>query len=325
MQNTGTRLQRSGSDASSGPAEGLVLAGVTFAYASTPVVQDVCLHVAPGTFAVLLGASGGGKSTLLKLIGGSLRPQRGQIHLAGRDMTALPPERRNIGTVFQSYALFPHLDARANVSFGLEMRRLPRAEITARVEAMLDRVALPGEVRGRKPGELSGGQQQRVALARALVIEPDLLLLDEPLANLDRQLRDQVREELRTGTTTLMVTHDPDDALALADQVGILDAGRLVQVGSPRDIYEQPCNATVARLLGEVNLLPGGVLVRPERVRLVAGDTTVSHVFFRGSRALVRVGSILAEVEARLAPAVGERVGVEIPEGARWTMPGEQT
>jgi ABC-type Fe3+/spermidine/putrescine transport system ATPase subunit len=307
------------------PGEGLQIANVTFAYSATPVVRGVRLEIAPGTFTVLLGASGGGKSTLLKLLGGSLRPQAGQIHLAGREITALPPERRNIGTVFQSYALFPHLDARANVAFGLEMRRLPRAEITTRVEAMLDRVALPTEARRRKPGELSGGQQQRVALARALVIEPDLLLLDEPLANLDRHLRDQVRQELRTGITTLMVTHDPDDALALADQVGILDAGRLVQVGTPHEIYDQPHNTLVARLLGEVNLLPGGVLVRPEGVRLVTGDSPVSQVIFRGSRALVRVGEILAEVDARLAPAVGERVGVLVPEEAKWAMPGEQT
>jgi ABC-type Fe3+/spermidine/putrescine transport system ATPase subunit len=286
-------------------------------------VREVTLRVEPGSFTVLLGASGGGKSTLLHLIGGYNIPQSGSIHLAGRNITTLPPERRNIGMVFQSYALFPHLDARGNVAFGLEMRRLPRHQIACRVEAMLDRVALPLEARARRPGALSGGQQQRVALARALVIEPDLLLLDEPLANLDRHLRDQMRGELRTGTTTLMVTHDPDDALALADQVGILEAGRLVQLGSPRELYDRPVNATVARLLGAVNLLPGGFLVRPERLRLLPGEDPITAVEFRGSRALVKVADLWVEVDARTAPQLGERAAVEIPADARWRMPGE--
>jgi putative spermidine/putrescine transport system ATP-binding protein len=325
MPNTGTTSPNTGNDGYYDRDEGLAIQDVTFRYRTNIVLQNLCLSITPGTFTVLLGSSGCGKTTLLRLIAGHLQPQHGSIHLAGRDLTHLPAEQRNIGMVYQNYALFPHLDARANVAFGLEMRRLPRSEITSRVEAILDRVGLPADARARKPEALSGGQQQRVALARALVIEPDLLLLDEPLAHLDRQLREQMRQELRTGTTTLMVTHDPDDALALADQVGVMEAGRLVQWGSPRELYDRPIHARVAALLGAVNLLPGGVLVRPERVRLVAGDQPVTQVQYRGSRALVQVAGILAEVDASTAPQVGQRVGLDIPETARWHMPGEQT
>jgi len=324
MPNTGTTSPNTGNDGYYDRDEGLAIQDVTFRYGTNIVLQNLCLSITPGTFTVLLGSSGCGKTTLLRLIAGHLQPQHGSIHLAGRDLTHLPAEQRNIGMVYQNYALFPHLDARANVAFGLEMRRLPRSEITSRVEAILDRVGLPAEARGRKPEALSGGQQQRVALARALVIEPDLLLLDEPLAHLDRQLREQMRQELRTGITTLMVTHDPDDALALADQVGVMEAGRLVQWGAPREVYERPIHARVARLLGAVNLLPGGVLVRPERVRLVPGDQPVTQVQYRGSRALVQVAGILAEVDASTAPQVGQRVGLDIPEAACWHMPGEQ-
>ena len=200
------------------PSPALRLEGVGFAFGHSPVVSNINLQLKAGTFLSLLGPSGGGKTTLLKLIGGYSRPTKGYIFLRERDVTALPPERRDIGMVFQNYALFPHLTARQNVSFGLEMRRVPRAERQRRVESMLDRVGLTDSERGRHPGQLSGGQQQRVALARALVIEPIVLLLDEPLANLDRQLREQLRGELkelqrRSGVTTLLVTHDRDEAL----------------------------------------------------------------------------------------------------------------
>ncbi|HMF13593.1 MAG TPA: ABC transporter ATP-binding protein [Gemmataceae bacterium] len=240
---------------------GLALDGLRFAYGSTPALQDVGLRVAPGKFFSLLGPSGSGKTTLLRLVGGYLTPSQGSIHVGGRDVTSLPPERRNIGMVFQNYALFPHLTARANVAFGLEMQRVSRDERETRVEVMLDRVGLSAAERDRRPARLSGGQQQRVALARALVIEPALLLLDEPLANLDRPLREQMRGELkalqrRTGVTTLLVTHDREEALLLADQVGILCKGRLLQVGDPRTVYRQPTYPFVARLLGDANLLP---------------------------------------------------------------------
>ncbi|HMF12834.1 MAG TPA: ABC transporter ATP-binding protein, partial [Gemmataceae bacterium] len=176
---------------------GLALDGLSFAFGSSPALDDVSLQVLPGSFFSLLGPSGSGKTTLLRLVGGYLTPARGSIRICGRDVTRLPPERRDVGMVFQNYALFPHLTARENVAFGLEMRRVPRAERERRVEAMLDRVGLSAHQRDRRPARLSGGQQQRVALARALVVEPALLLLDEPLANLDRPLREQMRRELK--------------------------------------------------------------------------------------------------------------------------------
>ena len=274
----------------------LTLAGVGFAFGGSPVVSDISLRLAAGAFFSLLGPSGGGKTTLLKLIGGYLRPTNGQIILGEYDVTALPPERRDIGMVFQNFALFPHLTGE-NVSFGLEMRRVPRTERQRRVESMLDRVGLTAAERGRRPSQLSGGQQQRVALARALIIEPKLLLLDEPLANLDRQLREQLRGELkelqrRSGVTTLLVTHDRDEALTLADRVGVLAAGRLLQEGTPEEVYRRPRCPFVARLLGDANFftieaieagqvrLDGGLLVRK-----VPGDLDAWHV---GDRLMVR-------------------------------------
>jgi ABC-type Fe3+/spermidine/putrescine transport system ATPase subunit len=330
---------------------------LSFAYAGRPAVAGVSLDLPAGGFFALLGASGSGKTTLLKLIGGYLSPARGSIVVAGRDVTALPPERRQIGMVFQSYALFPHLSARRNVAFGLEVRGVPGPERRRRVEEALDRVALAAEARERRPAGLSGGQQQRVAVARALVIEPDLLLLDEPLANLDRRLREQVRGELRelqrrTGVTTLLVTHDHEEALALADAVGVMAAGRLLQVGTPPEVYERPTCPYVARLLGEANLLrveqtgpselilaggvrlapvppalagagPGDVvLVRPERIRVGEGDgpnwpARVLDVSYRGGRALVALlvggARLLAEVGAPLCFQPQQSVFVCVP------------
>ncbi len=323
------------------------------------------LELPAGSFFALLGASGSGKTTLLKLIGGYLIPEKGRIALAGRDVTALPPERRHVGMVFQSYALFPHLSARGNVAFGLEVRGVPRPERRRRVEEALDRVALAEEARDRKPAGLSGGQQQRVALARALVIEPDLLLLDEPLANLDRRLREQVRGELRqlqraTGLTTLLVTHDQEEALALADRVGVMAAGRLLQAATPEELYERPCCPYVARLLGDANLLAveqagpdaltlaGGfrvspvpralrgaaagdvVLVRPGAVRLgaVAGVSATGRVLdvsYRGDNATVEllVGRVrlAASVEAHQRPQVGGEVPIVLPHEAMHLLP----
>ncbi|MGL4553589.1 MAG: ABC transporter ATP-binding protein, partial [Gemmataceae bacterium] len=197
---TGTRSPTSGSAASCATADGLRVEGLSFPYG----VAGVSLAVPAGSFFVLLGESGCGKTTLLKLVGGYLTPAGGTVRVGGVEVTRLPPERRGVGTVFQSYALFPHLTARRNVAFGLEVRGVRGVELDRRVAAALDRVSLPADARGRKPAALSGGQQQRVALARALVIEPALLLLDEPLANLDRRLRDQVRGELKTGVTTML-------------------------------------------------------------------------------------------------------------------------
>jgi len=239
----------------------LRLSGLTrrFGYKQA-AVDGVSLELAAGSFFCLLGPSGCGKTTLLRLIGGYLPPDAGQICVGDEVLTHAPPEKRGIGMVFQSYALFPHLSARDNVAFGLAARKVGRAERAARADAMLDRVGLSPAERDRRPAELSGGQQQRVALARALVIAPRLLLLDEPFANLDRHLRERLRSELkdlqrRTGVTTVLVTHDQDEALALADQVGLMLAGRLLQVDTPQGLYQRPRSPFVARFVGEANLL----------------------------------------------------------------------
>lgn len=245
-------------------------------------VNSVDLKVEPGQFFCLLGPSGCGKTTLLRLIGGYLKPQAGDIFIKDHQVTHLPPERRHVGMVFQNYALFPHLTAWENVAFGLEVRRVPTPRRDECVDAMLDRVGLTAAERKRFPAQLSGGQQQRVALARALVIEPDLLLLDEPLANLDRRLRERLRAELRqlqrkTGITTLLVTHDQEEAFALADQVGVMVQGQFLQVGSPSGLYHQPATPAVARFVGEANLL------QVDRIDATAlhlqGGLTLSHPF----------------------------------------------
>ncbi|WP_017327614.1 ABC transporter ATP-binding protein [Synechococcus sp. PCC 7336] len=222
-------------------------------------IDGVDLAVESGQFFCLLGPSGCGKTTLLRLIGGYLMPNSGEIIIAGQCLTHQPPERRNVGMVFQNYALFPHLSARENVAFGLAVRGLSRQDRRQRVEAMLDRVGLSNSERRRYPRELSGGQQQRVALARALAIEPELLLLDEPLANLDRKLRERLRGELRdiqrrTGVTTILVTHDQDEAFSMADRVGVMMQGQFLQIDSPTALYQQPATLAVARFVGEANL-----------------------------------------------------------------------
>lgn len=236
---------------------------------SAPAVNRVNLRLDAGSLFCLLGPSGCGKSTLLRLIGGYLSPDAGRVFLANADVTDTPLDQRDIGMVFQNYALFPHLSARANVAFGLEARGVPRSERWRRVDSMLYRVGLSPAERERRPRELSGGQQQRVALARALVIQPKLLLLDEPLANLDRQLREQMRLELKeiqraTGVTALLVTHDQEEALSLADRVGVMLGGRLLQVDAPSFLYNHPRTPFVAGFLGLANLL---------RIESVQGDT----------------------------------------------------
>jgi ABC-type Fe3+/spermidine/putrescine transport system ATPase subunit len=323
------------------------LSGLTFGYGPAPVVRGIALSVPAGAFLTLLGPSGCGKTTVLKLIGGYLRPGAGRIALRGRDVTELPPERRNVGMVFQHYALFPHLSARRNVAFGLEIRRVPRAERDRKVEALLDRVGLSPAERDRKPAALSGGQQQRVALARALAIEPEVLLLDEPLANLDRRLRDTLRAELRqlqrdTGVTTVMVTHDQEEALAVSDLIGVMAAGRVLQLGRPAEVYQRPQTPFVASFLGEANFLDGALvgqpgataLVRPERCllsppadscRWTWGGRVVA-VTFLGAGAVIGVaceGGPVLRVRLLIAEGVGlgDRVRVGIPADAPWPIP----
>lgn len=312
---------------------------MTFGYGPTAVLRGVSLSVPAGSLVTLLGPSGCGKTTLLKLIAGYLTPNGGAVRLRGRDVTAAPPERRNVGFVFQSYALFPHLTARGNVSFPLEVRGISRADTRARADAMLDRVRLAAGERDRYPHELSGGQQQRVALARALVFEPDVLLLDEPLANLDRALRDELRDELRrvqreTGTTTVLVTHDQDEAFAVSDFLGVMMGGEVRQFGPPREVYDRPNSEAVARTLGEANLLSGEllgrptgtVLIRPESLRLggpLCGR--VSVVRFHGPDALVTVAgdgfTLRWRTRVRPLPAVGDAVSLGVDPADVWEFP----
>ncbi len=225
------------------------------------------MDVAPGEFFSLLGPSGCGKTTTLRLIAGfdAPEPDGGVVRMQGADVTAMRPYQRPIGMVFQNYALFPHLDVARNVAFGLEERRVPRAEIRDRVNHALDLVRLdPATYADRRPAELSGGQRQRVALARALVLEPPILLLDEPLGALDLQLRKEMQLELRQlnralGITFILVTHDQEEALAMSDRIAVMSAGRVVQIGSPAEIYEHPRTAFVANFIGEANLFGGTV------------------------------------------------------------------
>ena len=239
----------------------VVLDRVVKNYGPLQAVAGVSLSVARGEFVGLLGPSGCGKTTTLQMIAGFASPDRGSITLDGRDLTRIPANRRNVGIVFQSYALFPHMTVAGNIAFGLEMRKVPRAEREARVRAAIAQVALDG-LADRHPRQLSGGQQQRVALARALVINPDVLLLDEPLGALDAKLREGMQAELRQlqrklGITTILVTHDQAEAMALCDRVAVMDGGRILQVAAPWEAYERPANAFVSGFLGKTNRLDG--------------------------------------------------------------------
>jgi len=237
-------------------------------------LDDVSIQIRKGEFFTLLGPSGCGKTTLLRLIAGFEMPTAGTILLDGADITDLPPNRRPVNTVFQSYALFPHLTVAENVGFGLTMQGRPKAEVSRRVAEMLALVKLEA-MAGRKTSQLSGGQQQRVALARALAPQPKVLLLDEPLSALDLKLRKEMQVELKrlqteTGITFIFVTHDQEEALTMSDRIGVMSAGKLQQVGSPKDIYTRPVNRFVASFIGETNFLPATVV--PGGVRLSTGD-----------------------------------------------------
>ena len=225
--------------------------------AASPAVSALSLAVQPGELLGLLGPSGCGKTTTLRMVGGLIEATSGRVVVRGQDVTKLPSYRRDMGIVFQNYALFPHMSVGRNLAFGLRMRKLPKPEIEARVAKALDMVRLSG-LRDRRPRQLSGGQQQRVALARALVIEPNILLLDEPLSNLDANLREEMRSEIRDiqqrlGITALFVTHDQAEALAICDRIAVMNAGNLEQLGTPFEIYERPANMFVAGFVGRAN------------------------------------------------------------------------
>jgi multiple sugar transport system ATP-binding protein len=279
----------------------LALRNVTKSFGARPVVNDISLEVTDGELLVLVGPSGSGKTTLLRLVAGFEPPDSGDIEIGGTTVTSTVPAERNIGMVFQSYALFPHLSVRDNIAFGLRARRHPPSEIETRVGAIAETLQIAPLI-DRLPRALSGGERQRVALARALVRDPDVLLMDEPLSNLDAQLRAQTRAEIvrlqaRVGTTTVYVTHDQIEALSMGHRVGVLREGRLEQVGTPREIYDQPATMFVATFIGspQMNILPaavekGAVIAGPIAVRSRAPSGPVlagvrpEHVHVRGSR-----------------------------------------
>jgi putative spermidine/putrescine transport system ATP-binding protein len=266
------------------------LEGVRKLYGDVAAVAGVDLDIPEGEFFSLLGPSGSGKTTTLRMIAGFELPTSGRILLDGQDVSQRPPYERDVNTVFQDYALFPHMTVGDNVGYGLMIRKVPRAERTARVTEALQMVRLQG-YEGRKPGQLSGGQRQRVALARALVNRPRVLLLDEPLGALDLKLRQEMQIELKSiqeeiGITFIYVTHDQEEALAMSDRIAIFNRGRIEQVGTPADVYERPATAFVAGFVGISNILagavaqavtgvPGTVTVRPEKIHLEAPDSLV--------------------------------------------------
>jgi putative spermidine/putrescine transport system ATP-binding protein len=316
----------------------LVLDRLVKRFGNQTAVSALSLSVGKGELIGLLGPSGCGKTTTLRMIGGLMPTSEGQIVVGGRNVTSLPPHKRDMGIVFQNYALFPHMTVAQNLSFGLEMRGIAGAERKQRVQRALEMVRLE-TFGGRKPRELSGGQQQRVALARALVIEPSILLLDEPLSNLDAHLREEMRNEIRDiqqrlGITAVFVTHDQAEALAICDRIAVMRAGVLEQLGTPFDIYERPANDFVAGFVGRVNRVPatragdgtlrlGGavvqgssagpsgavtLMIRPHRIRIAAplaeqGWNTASATVTRSTF----VGDLLS-LETELA---GARVLVE--------------
>jgi sulfate transport system ATP-binding protein len=312
------------------------------------VLSDVSVGIASGSLTALLGPSGGGKSTLLRIIAGLERPDSGTVAILGSDATHLPPQRRNVGFVFQHYAAFKHLSVYRNVAFGLEVRRRPKAEIRRRVNELLELVHLE-HLADRMPAQLSGGQRQRMALARALAVEPGVLLLDEPFGALDAQVRKELRTWLRrlhdeVHVTTVLVTHDQEEAIEISDEVVVLAGGRVVQAGHPLDLYDAPANEFVMRFLGPVTRV-GDALVRPHDVELSrepgsgAVPAVVSRVVRLGFEVRVELAvdgagpaaagsdpaGILAQLTrgsaAQLGLREGDRVHVRATPGARALVP----
>jgi spermidine/putrescine transport system ATP-binding protein len=257
-----------------GESSSVALSGVSKRFDELLAVDDLSLELARGEFFTLLGPSGCGKTTTLRMIAGFEQPSAGEIRIEGEDVAGLPPHRRPTNTVFQSYALFPHLSVEANVAFGLKRKKVAKSEIAERVQAELGRVGLADQAK-RRPAQLSGGMQQRVALARALVNLPKVLLLDEPLGALDLKLRKELQVELKriqrdVGITFVYVTHDQEEALTMSDRIAVMNRGRVEQVGVPEDVYERPATTFVAGFIGVSNLMPA-VVSGPGQVRLESG------------------------------------------------------
>jgi iron(III) transport system ATP-binding protein len=274
-------------DTANTPAVGVKLEGIDLSFGQTHVLKGIDLEIEPGEFFAFLGPSGCGKTTLLRLIAGFESAQVGRVIIGDREVSQLPPWRRNLGMVFQSYALWPHMTVRRNVAFGLEERRVPRNEIKQRVEKALDLVGLL-DLAKRRPSQLSGGQQQRVALARTIVIEPQVLLLDEPLSNLDAKLRVQMRRELRQlqrklSVTTIFVTHDQEEANTTADRIAVINDGLVQQIGTPMELYDRPANLFVANFLGVANVVEGTMAEQNGKMVFHSSDGAVVVPVTEGS------------------------------------------
>jgi sulfate/thiosulfate transport system ATP-binding protein len=288
----------------------ILVRNATRRFGDFSALEDVSVEIPSGSLTALLGPSGSGKSTLLRVIAGLERLDAGTVEIDGRDATGLPPQRRGVGFVFQHYAAFKHMTVRENVAFGLKVARRPRAEIRARVEELLELVQLPG-LADRYPAQLSGGQRQRMALARSLAVQPSVLLLDEPFGALDARVRQELRAWLRrlhdeVHVTTVFVTHDQEEAMEVADRIVVMNAGRIEQVGGPRDLYEHPANAFVMGFVGPVTRL-GELFVRPHdiQVRRQPNGTTAEAMVER----LVHLGF---EVRADLLLGDGQRLQAQL-------------
>jgi putative spermidine/putrescine transport system ATP-binding protein len=327
----------------------LQLTNVSKRYGAMKAVDDVSLDVADGEFLVLLGPSGCGKTTTLRIVAGFIEPTAGAVRLGDKDVTQLPPWKRNAGLVFQSYALFPHLTVNENVAFGLEMRKISKSEMAPQIAEALKLVRLD-HLGDRLPRQLSGGQQQRVALARALAIRPDILLLDEPLSNLDAKLRQDVRVEIRElqrklGLTTVMVTHDQEEALTMADRLVVMSEGKIRQIGTQHDLYERPADRFVADFVGRSSFFDGrldtpgrfvsegglsiacdagpvgaaAMALRPERVALLRSDTPAMDNSFPGVVEFVSYLGASIDIHVRLTAQ--ERVVLQLANRPGQTLP----
>ena len=288
----------------------ILVGNATRRFGDFTALDDVSVEIPSGSLTALLGPSGSGKSTLLRVIAGLERPDAGSVEIDGRDATSLPPQRRGVGFVFQHYAAFKHMTVRENVAFGLKVARRPKAEIRARVDELLELVQLPG-LADRYPAQLSGGQRQRMALARSLAVQPSVLLLDEPFGALDARVRKELRAWLRhlhdeVHVTTVFVTHDQEEAMEVADRIVVMNAGRIEQVGGPRDLYEHPANAFVMGFIGPVTRL-GELFIRPHdvEVRRQPNGTTSEAMVER----LVHLGF---EVRADLVLHDGQRLQAQL-------------
>jgi len=327
------------------------LKGISKEYDGNVVLSDINLYVRKKEFVTLLGPSGCGKTTTLRIIGGFEYPTTGEVYFEGKEISSLPPYKRRVNTVFQKYALFPHLNVQDNIAFGLKLKKVPKAEIKKKVDRMLELVNLSGYGK-RSVDQLSGGQQQRIAIARALVNEPEVLLLDEPLGALDLKLRKEMQLELKNmqqqlGITFIYVTHDQEEALTMSDTIVVMRDGKILQIGDPKRIYDEPANAFVANFIGESNILKGtmirdelvhfagydfpcvdsgfgentpvDVVIRPEDIMIVGEDIgqltgTVQSVLFRGVHyeMMISTGEVTFKVHSTIMQPQGSRVGINI-------------